>query len=301
MKVLVTGGAGFIGSHTVDLLVDSGHDVFVIDNLSTGRKENINPKASFLHLDVNNKEVEQLFCNFRPDGLIHLAAKEVSPGNPFKEVMDHITGTIRLLSYCDKYSVKKIIFASSAEVYGGNHPLPLHESLSSSPISYNGVSKFTCECYISLFQQYKKIRYTILRYAKVYGPRQAVFAEEGDVTVFLNNIMENKPITIYGTGEQTMDFIYVKDVAKANIAAITKGDNEIINIGTELSTSINQLFHICNGILKSNLVPKYESAKVEDLPHFLLSNSKARKVLGWKPSYTLEEGLMETIYSLLNP
>jgi UDP-glucose 4-epimerase len=281
LKVLVTGGAGFIGSHTVDLLVDSGHDVFVIDNLSTGRKENINPKASFLHLDVNNKEVEQLFCNFRPDGLIHLAAKEVSPGNPHKEVMDHITGTIRLLSYCDKYSVKKIIFASSAEVYGGNHPLPLHESLSISPISYNGVSKFTCECYIRLFQQYKKIRYTILRYAKVYGPRQAVHAEEGVVSFFLNHIIGNKPLIIYGEGEQTMDFVYVNDVAKANMAALTKGDNEIINISTEISTSMNQLFDMCKDFFKSKMVAKFESGKAEGTPHYILSNRKAGTVLGF--------------------
>ncbi|MGM0904474.1 MAG: NAD-dependent epimerase/dehydratase family protein [Bacillota bacterium] len=301
MKVLVTGGAGFIGSHTVDLLINSGHDVLVIDNLCTGKKENINARASFLHLDVNNKDVDQVFCEFQPDILIHLAAQvkvSLSIGKPFKKVMDNIMGTMRLLTYCDKYSVKKVIFASSEAIYGENHPLPLHESLMTSPVSCYGVSKFTCECYIRLLQQYKKIPFTTLRYANVYGPRQTAHPEGGVVSNFLNNIIENKPLVIFGDGEQTRDFVYVKDVARANMVAITKGDNEIINISTGTSTSMNQLFYMCKDILKSNIVPKYEMGKVEGFPHRLLSNSKARNVLDWTPSYTLEEGLTETVHSL---
>ncbi|WP_053362688.1 NAD-dependent epimerase/dehydratase family protein [Bacillus sp. FJAT-27251] len=304
MKVLVTGGAGFIGSHTVDLLVDSGHEVLVIDNLRTGRKEHINAKAAFVKLDINNKKVDQVFNDFRPDILIHLAAQvkiSLPMGNPFKEVMDSIKGTIRLLSYCDKYSVKKVIFASSAAVYGENHPLPLHESIMASPVSHYGVSKFTCESYIRLFQPYKNIRFTILRYASVYGPRQTANEEGGVVSIFLNKIMENKPLVINGDGQQTRDFVYVEDVAKANMAAMTKGNNEIINISTETSTTINQLFTMCKDMLKSNIVPGYEPARAETVPYCLLSNGKASKVLDWKPSCTLEEGLTKTIHSILNP
>lgn len=301
LKVLVTGGAGFIGSHTVDVLVENGFNVLAIDNLCTGKKKNINPKASFVNLDVNNKEVEQIFSKFQPDILIHLAAQvkvSQSISDPYKDAMDNIMGTIRLLSYCDKYSVKKVIFASSAAVYGENNQLPLNESSIISPVSFYGVSKFTCEAYIRLFNHYKNIQYTILRYSNVYGPRQTADAEGGVVSTFLNHIIENKPLVIYGDGEQTRDFIYVKDLAKANMAAITKGNNEIINISTESSTSINQLFSMCKDILKSNIIPKYESARAGDIPHSLLENRKARDLLSWKPSYTLVEGLTETVHSL---
>lgn len=301
MKVLVTGGAGFIGSHTVDLLVESGNDVLVIDNLCTGKKENINTKAAFFNLDINSKEVEQVFCEFQPDILIHLAAQvkvSISLGDPFRDAMENIMGTIRLLSYCDKYGVQKVIFASSAAVYGENNQLPLKESAAASPVSYYGVSKLTCESYIKLFNQYKMLPYTILRYANVYGPRQTADAEGGVVSIFLNNITENKPLVIYGDGEQTRDFIFVKDLAKANVAAITKGDNEIINLGTETATSINRLFYMSRDILESNIVPIHESARAGDIPNSFLANSKAKKLLNWIPSYTLEEGLKETAKSI---
>ncbi|MED1203678.1 NAD-dependent epimerase/dehydratase family protein [Heyndrickxia acidicola] len=301
MKVLVTGGAGFIGSHTVDLLVESGYDVLVIDNLCTGKKENISTKAAFFNLDINSKEVEQVFCEFQPDILIHLAAQvkvSISLGDPFRDAMENIMGTIRLLSYCDKYGVQKVIFASSAAVYGENHQLPLKESAAASPVSFYGVSKSTCESYIRLFNHYNKLPFTILRYANVYGPRQTADAEGGIVSIFLNNIAENKPLVIYGDGEQTRDFIFVKDVAKANVAAITKGDNEIINLGTETNTSINRLSYMCRDILKCNIVPSYESARAGDIPNSFLANSKAKKLLNWIPSYTLEEGLKETAKSI---
>jgi UDP-glucose 4-epimerase len=301
LKVLVTGGAGFIGSHTVDLLVESGYDVLVIDNLCTGKKENISTKAAFFNLDINSKEVEQVFCEFQPDILIHLAAQvkvSISLGDPFRDAMENIMGTIRLLSYCGKYGVQKVIFASSAAVYGENNQLPLKESAAASPVSYYGVSKSTCESYIRLFNHYNKLPFTILRYANVYGPRQTADAEGGIVSIFLNNITENKPLVIYGDGEQTRDFIFVKDVAKANVAAITKGDNEIINLGTETATSINRLSYMCRDILKCNIVPSYESARAGDIPNSFLANSKAKKLLNWNPSYTLEEGLKETAKSI---
>lgn len=302
MKVLVTGGAGFIGSHTVDLLVESGHDVLVIDNLCTGRKENVNANVSFVNLDVNSKEVEQIFCEFQPDILIHLAAQvkvSLSINDPFRDAMENIMSTIRLLSYCDKYGLKKIIFSSSAAVYGENNELPLKESSIIAPVSYYGVSKFTSESYIRLFNQYRNIRFTILRYGNVYGPRQTADAEGGVVSIFLNNILENNPLLIYGDGEQTRDFVYVKDIARANIAAITKGNNEIINICTETSTSINQLFNMCKDVLKSNISPKYGPSRAGDIPHSLLANSKARNLLDWVPSYKLEKGLKETADSFI--
>ncbi|MED1472274.1 NAD-dependent epimerase/dehydratase family protein [Bacillus salipaludis] len=297
MKVLVTGGAGFIGSHTVDLLVDSGYEVIVIDNLSTGCNANINPKATFINIDINSIEIEEVFSKIQPNILIHLAAQvkiSLSINDPYYDAMENVMNTIRLLSLCDKYCFEKVIFSSTAAVYGENKNLPLKESAHSTPVSFYGVSKSTCESYFKLFNKYKNLKYVILRYANVYGPRQTSFSEGGVVSIFMNKMKNDQPVTIYGDGEQTRDFIYVKDLAKANIAAISHGTNEIFNISTQTTTSINQLFQICKNILKKDIMPEYGPAREGDIKHSILDNSKAKIVLNWIPTYTLMEGLLET-------
>lgn len=297
-KVLITGGAGFIGSHIADLLLEQGYDVIIIDNLSNGSTKYLDKKVKLYQIDINSKETEGIIKNERPDFLIHTAAQinvNKSMQNPTQDAIINVLGTIRLLEYAKKYNIKKFIFSSSAAVYGLTENTSIEEVHSVQPISFYGASKYASELYIKLYSELHKIPYTILRYANVFGPRQSSDGEGGVISIFCNSFLNQETPIIFGDGEQTRDFIYVKDVAKANLAALEQGDNEIFNIGTNNKISINDLFYLLAGLTNRDSTPIYQPSREGDIQYSYLNNNKAIHGLNWKPSYNLNKGLQETL------
>ncbi len=298
MKVLVTGGAGFIGSHITDLLTEHGHDVIIIDNLSTGSIKKVSKHACFYQVDINSDLTEEIIKKEKPDYVIHTAAQinvTRSIQDPQEDARINILGTIRLLDYAKKYGIKKVIFSSSSAVYGETEDINILEDHQSTPISFYGASKLASEFYIKLYSQLHNVPYTILRYSNVYGPRQTHEGEGGVVATFCHLILNQQSPFIYGDGNQTRDFVYVKDVARANLASLELGDNKTINIGTSSKTSIKKLFTLLNELTKSNVIPIFKLKRDGDIQHSCLNNERAKEVLNWKPMYTLTNGLKETL------
>ncbi|HHW58009.1 MAG TPA: SDR family oxidoreductase [Clostridia bacterium] len=298
MKVLVTGGAGFIGSHIVDLLIENGYEVVIVDNLSTGKEEFINKKAVFYKKDITDDDLYEIFEKEKPDYVIHQAAQidvQRSIDDPVFDAKVNILGTVNLLESCRKSGIKKVIYASSAAVYGNPEYLPIDEGHRINPISSYGISKHTAEHYFEVYSQLYDLKYTILRYANVYGIRQDPKGEGGVISIFTDKMLKGERPVIFGDGNQTRDFVYVKDVAKANLLALERGDNEVVNISTGKPTSINELVEIMNKIMNTSLKPIYTEPRKGDIMHSYLDNKKALDVLGWRPEYSLEDGLKETI------
>ena len=291
---LVTGGAGFIGSHLVDALIEKGHRVIVIDNLSTGKRENLNPKVKFFHLDL--KDFEKIKPILKGvDFVFHLAAvPRIMPSilDPISAHQNNLTTTLNVLFASKEVKVKKLIYASSTSVYGNQENLPLKENMNPDPLSPYAVQKYTGELYCKIFSEIYRLNTVSLRYFNVFGPRMA---SEGDyasvVGIFLRQKRERKPLTIVGDGEQKRDFTYVKDVIRATILATEKdvGGGEVINICAGKSYSINQLAKIIGGP-RVNIPPR-----PGEIRESWGDNSKAKKILGWKPEYNLETGLREMI------
>jgi UDP-glucose 4-epimerase len=297
MKVLVTGGAGFIGSHLVDDLIQRGADVHIIDNLIMGKRENVHPKACLHKVDICSKEAKQIIIEQRPDVIFHLAAQAdvgKSISDPNYDASVNIIGTINLLEASKEALVKKVIFASTAAVYGNLNKECVSEEDPESPISYYGLSKYTAESYIQLFYQLYGLSYTILRYANVYGPRQLPKGDGGVVSVFLNQINNGDMMNVHGDGEQSRDFIYVKDIVEANIAAIERGHQETIQVSTAQRTSINDLLGMLEYIHGSPLKTRVMDERVGDIKHSFLDNSKARNLLIWSPKFDILSGLIKT-------
>lgn len=299
MKVLVTGGAGFIGSHIVDKLVELKHRVCTIDNLATGNRVNINKGATFYKCDIT--EIEKLRLVFqveRPEIVIHHAAQidvQASIKNPVFDAKNNIIGTINILECCKDYGVRKIIYPSSAAAYGEPEYLPVDEKHPLEPISFYGISKHTPTHYIKAYSALYELKYTIFRYSNVYGMRQDAKGEGGVVSIFVDKLLKNQSPFIFGNGEQTRDFIYVKDVASANILALDKADNEIMNISSNKTTTVNMLFKMMRDIAGSDVKAIYKEARKGDIEHSYLDNSKAERKLDWRTRFTLEDGVRETI------
>ena len=297
MKVLVTGGAGFIGSHIVDTLIESGYEVIVVDNLSTGKKEYLNDRAIFYNLDLHSKQLESVFAKELPEFVIHEAAQvdvSISIHDPYFDAHANILGTIHLLELSRKYHVKKFIYSSSSAVYGETGDYSIQENSKIQPISFYGASKYTPEQYIQLYQQLYGLPYTILRYANVYGPRQTPKGEGGVISIFIQKLLKKENPIIYGDGTQTRDFVYVKDVALANLLALTKGENQIFNVGLNKKTSINELFLLLSLLIPHSTTPIYKPFRSGDILYSRLDNQKAKELLGWQPKFDLFQGLKKT-------
>ncbi|SIR46424.1 SDR family oxidoreductase [Halanaerobium kushneri] len=298
MEVLVTGGAGFIGSNIVDGLIEKGHKVIIVDNLSSGKKENLNEKAEFYHLDISDQELEKVFKENNIAHVIHHAAQidvQHSIKDPLFDAQNNILGTINVLEVAKDYEVEKIIYASSAAVYGEPDYLPIDEKHPIKAMSPYGISKHTPEHYIKMYNELYDLKYTIFRYANVYGPRQDPKGEGGVVSVFVDKMLAEERPVIFGDGKQTRDFIHVYDIVKANLLALETGDNILVNISTESRDSVNDLVEYLNLILPYNLDAIYEEARKGDILHSSLANGQAKELLGWKPDYDFKAGLKQTV------
>lgn len=297
MKVLVTGGAGFIGSHIVDQLIVEGHEVVILDNLVSGREEQLHPKATFYRMDVTNPEVRKIFDQERPDAVIHQAAQIHVPTSieqPIYDATVNIIGAINLLEAAKEFGVKKMVYASSAAVYGEPKYLPIDEQHSIAPISGYGISKHTVEHYLEVYSHLYGLEYTVLRYANVFGIRQDPRGEGGVVSIFTDKVLTNQTLTVFGDGHHSRDYIYVEDVAKANIQALTNGSGEIFNIGTGVQTTLNELIQAFMKASEKNLPVEYGPERPGDIKDSYFDVSKAMKALDWKAEITLLEGLTRT-------
>ena len=300
MKILVTGGAGFVGSHIVDLLIEQGHQVAIIDNLSTGKEEHLNAEAVFYRMDLLDDRMPQILLNEKPEVVIHQAAQTQVPKSIQEPVFDantNIIGTIRLLEACRDAGVRKVVFASTAAVYGNPKYLPIDEQHPICPLSGYGIGKYTAEQYLYIYRQLYGLEYTVLRYANVYGLRQDAKGEGGVIAIFIDRIAQGKPIAIFGDGEQTRDYIYVKDIASANVAAIDRGDGEVLNIGTGVSTSINELVELLQQVSGNLIIKEYKTERSGDIKDSSFNNQKAKTILDWEPKTELLEGLRKTFYA----
>ena len=299
MKILVTGGAGFIASHITDAFIQNGHEVIVLDNLLTGFERNINPKAKFIKADICDLELDKLFEIEKFDVVNHHAAQmdvRRSVADPAFDANTNILGTINLLQNCVKTGVKKFMFASTGgAVYGEQNYFPADENHPASPLSPYGISKLTVEKYLYFYHAQYNLNYSILRYANIYGPRQNSAGEAGVVAIFTNKLLKKEQPIINGTGMQTRDYVYVGDVVKANLLAFDDESNDVYNVGTAKETNVNEIFNLLNNIVGNGQNEKHGPAAPGEQIRSVITSEKLFKKFGWKPSTKLEEGLQKTV------
>lgn len=298
MKALVTGGAGFIGSHVVDALLRDGHDVSIVDNLATGRRENVAPGARLWELDIGHPGLKEVFDRERPDVVIHLAAQTVvrqSVEDPMFDARQNILGSIHVFVLAMQHGAKKVIYASSGgAVYGDPERRPVPESHPARPVSYYGVSKYAAEHYLQLLGRMEGLPYVILRYANVYGARQSPNGEAGVVSIFARQMIRGETPTIFGKGDKTRDYVHVSDIVAANLLAIA-GPDGVYNIGTGVETSDRQMFDHLAALLDYHEEPHYAPPRQGEVYRTCLDTSKAAVALGWRPRLALRDGLAATI------
>ncbi len=309
-KVLVTGGAGFIGSHVVDGYLRRGWEVVVVDNLSTGKKDNLNRKATFYKMDITDPDIDRLFLEEKFDLVNHHAAQidvRISVRDPLLDAQINVLGTLNLLTNCQKHKVDSFIFISSGGVvYGEPDSLPPKEEFTKNPLSPYGVSKHTIEHYLYYYQQTFGLRYLALRYANVYGPRQDPHGEAGVITIFTGKMLQGKMPFIYGDGEQLRDYIYVEDVVAVNMAGtervqelnkrqISSPDDLAYNVGTQKTSSVNLIYQILGQITGFEKPARYAPEREGEIRRIYLNIEKAKKEFGWKPELDLREGLVKTV------
>lgn len=300
MKVLVTGGAGFIGSHVVDHYIASGYEVVVVDNLSTGRLSNLNPAATFYKLDVRSPQICEVFDKEKPDFVNHHAAQmdvRKSVAAPLFDSDVNILGSINLMECAVKNKVKRFIYISSGgAVYGEPQYLPCDEAHPVNPICQYGASKHTVEHYLYIYHHLYGLDYIVLRYPNVYGPRQDPQGEAGVVAIFTGQMLQGKQVVINGDGKQERDFVFVGDCAHANLLALDapKGAS-IYNLGSSVGISVNQIFDALKVITGYKLSPVYGPPKPGETQQIYLDATAARDELNWVPTVSLQEGLKQTV------
>ena len=299
MRILVTGGAGFIGSHVVDTYIEAGHDVFVVDDLSTGKLENLHPRAHFVHADLLDLAVRKLMAAEKIEVVNHHAAQmdvRRSVADPLFDARVNLLGMLNILEGAREAKVKKVIFSSSGgTVYGEQTEFPASEDHATQPISPYGVSKRSGEHYLYFYSIEYGIPYVALRYANIYGPRQDPHGEAGVVAIFTLRLLSGQQPVINGDGKQTRDYVFVKDVARANLTALQANYCGPINIGTSIETDVNQLFQHLRTLTNSSLPEIHGPAKPGEQRRSVLTANRAREVLSWSPTVGLEEGLRETV------
>lgn len=299
MRVCVTGGAGFIGSHLVDRLIALGHTVLVIDNLTTGVREFVNTKAVFIEMDVRDANIESIFADFKPQVVFHEAAQTMVPASMENPKMDcdvNLLGLVNILEASRKHKVEHFLMPSSAAVYGDLDTLPLTEDMIGKPTSFYGLTKLTGEGYLRIYEQAFGLKTVCFRYSNVYGPRQGDGGEGGVISIFTRLINEGQGLTIFGDGEQTRDFIYVDDVVEANIKAMNHPElTGVYNISTNTSTSVNKLVSYFKSISNKDLPVYYEAERTGDIRHSRLCNQKAKVDFDFLATVDLERGLRDTI------
>ena len=301
MRILVSGGGGFIGSHVVDAYLAAGHEVAVLDNFSTGRVENVNSAASLYRVDLRDQpQVDKAVATFRPELVNHHAAQSEVPrsvADPAYDAEINVVGALNLLKASADHGVRKMIFSSTGgALYGEPDVVPADEDHPVRPLSPYGTSKLAFEQYLGTFRRTFGVDYTVLRYANIYGARQDFHAEEGRViAIFASRMLEGKPVTIDGTGEQARDMLHVGDVATANLAALEKGSGGTFHVSTAVPITINDLFRKLALLTDYRLEPRYGPSRKGDVYRIALDNARAREHLGWEPRVNLEEGLSLTV------
>lgn len=298
MRIVVTGGAGFIASNIADAYIERGHEVHIFDDFSTGQRGNLNPKSTLHQIDIADNQSARLIEQIKPDVLSHHAAQmdvRHSVADPSFDARVNILGFINLLEGCKNAGVKKVIFASSGgAVYGEQESFPAPESHATQPASPYGVSKRTGELYLSYYHQTFGLPYTALRYANVYGPRQSSKGEAGVVAIFLSLLLTGKAPIINGDGKQTRDYVYVGDVVAANVAALERDFVGPVNIGTGVETDVVTIYHHLRDAVGSQLQAQHGPAKAGEQRRSCIDNRRAGEVLGWRPKVTLPDGLQRT-------
>ncbi|MCR6108164.1 SDR family NAD(P)-dependent oxidoreductase [Salipaludibacillus agaradhaerens] len=304
--VLITGGAGFIGSHVTDALVENGQEIVVLDNLSTGSTENINSSSSvtFIEGDVRDEALVESIFRKKTDisGVIHLAAQsKVGPSldNPLEDLMINVKGTVTVLEAARRHDIKTFVYASSAAVYGHVESLPISEEARVKPLSPYGASKLAAEQYVQTFGALYDMNVSALRFANVYGPRQSADTEAGVITIFIEKLLSGRTPYIQGDGEQTRDFVYVDDVVNAVITPFLNSKemkvNGVFNVSSQSQTPINQLLEVLCKEVGNTFNPDYGPVRAGDIKHSYLSHDKLTKVSNWRPQTPLKEGLKRTV------
>ncbi len=298
MKVFVTGGAGFIGSHVCDAFLGLGHEVHALDDLSSGRRENLDPRVKLHVLDIRSKEAAELILAEKPQAMAHLAAQmdvRRSVADPRFDSDVNIGGFINLLEAAVKAGTKRVVFSSTGgAIYGEQDFFPATEAHPNRPCSPYGVSKASGELYLNYYRQQYGLSWAALRYANVYGPRQNPHGEAGVVAIFCDRLLAGRDCTIFGDGGQTRDFVYVADVARANAAALTSEHLGPVNIGTALETDVNQLYAMLAKAAGSTRPAIHAPGKPGEQRRSCIDPGLAAKVLGWKPSVAIADGLART-------
>lgn len=300
MRILVTGGAGFIGSHTVDALIAAGvHEVAVVDNLAAGKRDQVNQVAHFHHADVRDAAaVERVMAAERPEVMLHFAAQmdvRRSVADPAFDAQVNLVGFLNLMEAGRRHGLRRVVFASTGgAIYGDQDVFPADESHPCRPLSPYGVAKFSTESYLFFYRAQYGIEYAAMRYANVYGPRQDPHGEAGVVAIFCGRLLAGQPITIFGDGEQTRDYVFVGDVVQANVAAVTAAVGGAINVGTGVETSVNELYRTLATVAGSDRQPSYAPARPGEQKRSVIAAGRAERELGWHPVVTLEEGLRQT-------
>src|SRR5262245_11787140 len=300
MRILVTGGAGFIGSNVVDGFVADGHEVAVLDDLSTGRREFVHAKARFFEADLTDSAaLDACVGEFRPEVVDHHAAQidvRRSVEDPQRDARINVLGAITLLESCRRHAVRKVIYASTGgAIYGEGRILPATEDHPVHPESPYGASKYAVEHYLYIWKLLHGVDFTVLRYPNVYGPRQNPHGEAGVNAIFIGLMLEGKRPRIFGTGDQLRDYVYVGDIVEANVLALSKGSGETVNIGSGVGTSVKQIFAELKSILGFEGEPIYDAPRPGEIQCIYLDAARAREVLGWRPRVGFREGLERTV------
>lgn len=299
MRILVTGGAGFIASHVTDALIAAGHQVSVIDDLSSGKRENLNPKASFYQLDVQDAGVADVMKREQPEVLCHHAAQmdvRRSVADPVFDAKVNLVGLLNLMEHGRQHGLRRVMFSSTGgAIYGEQDVFPAPETHKTEPLSPYGVAKLASERYLFFYSATYGISYAALRYANVYGPRQNPHGEAGVVAIFAEKLLRGEQPIINGTGLQTRDYVYVGDLVRANLAALASNFTGAVNLGTGIETDVNTIFRHLRTLCGSNAPEQHGSAQPGEQMRSVIDNGLAQRVLGWRPETSLEDGLRETV------